>query len=143
MLNLHALLDPMAELSANDTQRLVRGVRTWVLSHGALSLHRALGLPPTPQKVRQAVRDAHLRSAAQLPEGDPWQRAQQLHRSCQRFMRRQWPSWLHLDAPPAHAEPVPALLWYAARAAGGSLPESAQTMYRLILSAPQKAEVME
>lgn len=131
-MHLARLLDPAAELTVEDAQALRDGLRLWVLADGELPLERCLRLPPTPRKLRQAVRDAHLRAAAAALGAPTWQTADALRDRVEVFLGRRWPAWFDLAGPPVHADRVDAELWHAARAAGGALPTSTPTLFRLL-----------
>ena len=81
------------------------------------------------------LRDWHLLQASELVGCDyaqRWQRAKRLHAAAQQFMGRAWPCWWALEAPPTHATRVEALLWHAARAGSGSLPQTVRRYAQII-----------
>ena len=99
------------------------------------SLATCLGLPSNPDKAMLRVRDTYLRQASELVGVDyaqRWQRAVGLHAATQRFMVRSWPCWWALKAPPEHATRLEALLWHAARAGSGKLPQTARRYHQII-----------
>ena len=98
-------------------------------------LARCLGLPANPDAAMLKLRDWHLLQASELVGCDyaqRWQRAKRLHAAAQQFMGRAWPCWWALEAPPTHATRVEALLWHAARAGSGSLPQTVRRYAQII-----------
>ena len=128
---------------AATVEHLRRGLTTWLNSATGgrrdcsgkiqrsrpLSLARCLGLPESPERVRTAQRDAHLRAVADLlpvQPHHPWKRATALCNEARSFTRHQWLCWVGLEAPPAYASEINRLLWLAMRAGGGKLPTTAR-----------------
>jgi hypothetical protein len=89
------------------------GLHAWIRSGGSLPLTRCLGLPTTPGKTQQLLRDAWLREAARHVPGDtPWQKACALAAEIRHF-ERLWECWHGERFPPARARPVEQALFFA------------------------------
>jgi hypothetical protein len=90
------------------------GLAAWLRSGGSLPLTRCLGLPTTPRKTQQLLRDAWIREAARyIEERTAWRRACKLAEEVKHFESRMWPHWRGERLPPAHATPAQACLFFA------------------------------
>ena len=85
--------------------------------------HDATGIKT--YQVARAVRDGHLRHAADLIGGDPVE----LHKLAARFESVLWPRWRR-SGPPADCGPVNRLLFLARQAA--PLPKSVKQFRRIL-----------
>lgn len=104
---------------------LLRGVRTWFLAGGAMSLERCCGLPsPTARRAfDRAQRDFWLGEAHRLCTGaTSWRRSLSLHDELKRFRAVIWPQWcVNADPPPGASDLRTALfraMQFAQRLAG-------------------------
>lgn len=134
---------------AETIEHLRRGFATWLRSASKgrrdsegrlrrvrpLPLTRCLGLHDSPERVRQAQRDAYLRAAAALlsvEQSHPWTVSTALHAEVARFTGHQWPCWLDCTCPPPHASDLDRLLFLAMRAGGGALPGTARALHNIL-----------
>lgn len=114
-------------------QSLARGFTTWLEAGGSLSLQRCLGLPANPERVRLAMRDGHLRDAAQhIDAPTDWQRAGLMLDAARQFELRRWACWWSYPAPPPHASDLDRCLFLAMRAGGGALPKSQRQYFNIL-----------
>ncbi len=103
---------------------LASGFSAWLNAGGALPLLRCLGMPATVLRVKTAMRDQWLLEAAQfIGAAKPWARAKALSEEAERFERRAWLAWKHLDLPPDHASELQKRLFLALKV-GIELPAS-------------------
>lgn len=134
--------------TSEAAQHLQAGFIAWARSGGRAhdgagrgrptfpSLATCLGLPSNPEQAMLRLRNTYLRQASELvgvDYGQPWKRAVRLHDATQHFMVRSWPCWWALEAPPDRATRLEVLLWQAARAGSGKLPQTARR-YRQIIA---------
>jgi hypothetical protein len=117
--------DPLAALAAvvaddwdESCMRWARaGMATWLRAGGRIPLERCLRLPKTPAKLRQAIRDSHLRQAASLIDAStPYARARALEREIAAFMRCAWPAWRECSSPPPGTSRLREALFHALKA---------------------------
>jgi hypothetical protein len=100
------------------------GLSAWLHAGGSLPLTRCLGLPTTPGKTQQLLRDAWIREAARYVEAaTEWQRACKLAEEIRRF-ERLWECWRNGKLPPPRATPTQACLFFARQ--HGELPKSSR-----------------
>jgi hypothetical protein len=104
---------PAAQWLAEAINRLMQG-QPWTAATGI-----------QPSQVSRAVRDGHLRHAAQLLGND----AIELHRLAGRFESAVWPRWQRSGIP-ADAGPVNRALYLARQAA--PLPTSSRQFRRIV-----------
>ena len=103
---------------------LASGFSAWLNAGGALPLLRCLGMPATVPKVKVAMRNQWLKEAAQfVGAAKPWARAKALSEEAERFERRAWLAWKHLDMPPNNASELQKRLFLALKV-GIELPTS-------------------
>jgi hypothetical protein len=113
----HDLLRRLLASNGRDeaaAQWVAAGLAAWLRAGGSLPLTRHLGLPTTPGKTQQLLRDAWLREAARYIEArTEWQRACKLAEEIRRFEGQLWPAWRGARLPPARATPTQACLFFA------------------------------
>ena len=116
-------IDHLLTLAAGDTAaaRWLAGAITRMIQGEGWT--RATGVQPG--QVARAIRDNHLRHAADLLGGDP----NELHRQAGRFESAIWPRWKR-SGPPPEAGLVNLLLYQARQAA--PLPGSLRQFQRIV-----------
>ena len=105
---------------AETTDWLASGLSAWLNAGGTLPLLRCLGMPATVPKVKIAMRNLWLKEAVQFIEAKTLRaKARILYNEAERFERRIWPAWRHLDTPPSHATELQKRLFLALKTGVG------------------------
>lgn len=115
------LEDALAGSMTTDEEAMryvMRALRRWLIGgRDGRPLAAVMGLPPSPERARTALRDAYILEAARILEpahrGKPWSLACALHEELRSFAGHRWQCWMQFRAPPGHATPVQAALWWA------------------------------
>lgn len=118
-------------LDPESAEWLAYGFRRW-LNHGdSLPAMIHFGLPSTPRRLRLAIRDWHLRQAAQhTKEATTWRRARALSEEIERYQGRKAAAWSKLPAAPEHATEIESEIHAAS--IWGDLPATPQAVRNVL-----------